>query len=157
MSTLEPEPLSDISTEELIRTITERHPSEYYLLASRLFKEGRQDEAVFWYYAGQLRWRYYALANQDTVSGSEESSLVAAMHQSVGAVINEYAFGDLPKFRQTIDEVVRWDEEHPNPQVSKENPARAEVLEGLRALQQSTVDQAEDIRRTRTENGLENR
>ena len=155
----EPEPLGDVPTADMIAGITKQEPAYYYLLAARLLKEDRKDEAVFWYYAGQLRWRYYALAHQEKVSGSEASSLMGAFHHSLGTPINEYAFGDLPQLRQTIDDVIAWDEENPNEFCPKETVAeeRTEVLEGLRQLRQSTIDRAEEIRKTRTENGLENR
>ena len=155
----EPEPLGDVPTAELIAGITKQEPAYYYLLAARLLKEGRRDDAVFWYYAGQLRWRYYALANPEKVSGSEASALMGAFHHSLGTPINEYAYGDLEKYRQTIADVIRWDEENPNEYCPKEGvqKERAEVLDGLRQLSQSTIDNADEIRKTRTANGLENR
>lgn len=159
MADAEPDPLADVPTEQLIAGITKQEPAYYYLLASRLLKEERNDEAVFWYYVGQLRWRYYALGHKDKVSGSEESALMGALNQSIGTVVNRYAFGDLEQLRQTIDQAIAWDESNPNEFCPKDSvaEARAEVLEGLRELRQSTIDQADEIRKTRTENGLENR
>lgn len=155
----EPEPHANVPTAELIAGITKQEPVHYYLLSARLLKEGRADEAVFWYYAGQLRWRYYALAHPEKASGGESSALMGAFHHSLGTPINEYAFGDLEQLRKTIDDVIRWDEENPNEFCPKESvqKERAEVLEGLRKLSQSTIDTADEIRKTRTKNGLPNR
>ncbi len=141
---------------ELLEGVENRHPIEYMLLASLLMQEKREDEAVFWFYAGQLRYRYYRAAG---FGDPEEGSLGAAMLQSVGSVVNAYAFGDLPKLRQTLDEVIAWDETTPNafsPE-SKTAPTRQEVLDGLQKLRQETIDSAEDIRAERVKNGLENR
>lgn len=159
MADQEPDPLGDIPTDQLMVDITRREPAMYYLLAARLLKEGRNDEAVFWYYVGQLRWRYYAMAHKDKVSGSEESALMGALGQSIGTAVNSYAFGDLPRLRQTIDEAIAWDEAQTNEHCPKDSvvEARAVVLDGLRELRQSTIDRADEIRKTRTENGLENR
>lgn len=143
---------------ELLKGIGERHPAEYLLLAASLMKAGRSDEAVFWYYAGQLRYRYYYAANRERLEGSEDASLVSALLQSVGPVINAYAFADLSKLRTTIDEVIRWDETTPNGFFAKETDPRAhrEVLDGLLKMRQTTIDDAEHIRAERAKNGLPN-
>lgn len=155
----EPESHTNVPIPELIAGITKQEPVHYYLLSARLLKEGRPDEAVFWYYAGQLRWRYYALANPEKASGGESSALMGAFHHSLGTPINEYAYGDLEKYRQMLADVIRWDEENPNEFCPKESvqKERAEVLDGLRKLSQSTIDNADQIRETRTKNGLPNR
>ena len=47
-----------LGLDELIRIIPDQHPSFYYILARRLFDAGRRDEAVYWFYAGQLRYTF---------------------------------------------------------------------------------------------------
>jgi len=46
-----------LSIEQLRSTIENQHPSGFYILAAKLFAAGKKDEAVFWFYAGQLRYR----------------------------------------------------------------------------------------------------
>jgi hypothetical protein len=46
-----------LSIEQLKSGIENQHPSYFYILAEKLFAVGKKDEAVFWYYAGQLRYR----------------------------------------------------------------------------------------------------
>ena len=53
-----------LSIEQLKNGIENRHPSSLYILAEKLFAGGKKDEAVFWFYAGQLRYRVYLLVNQ---------------------------------------------------------------------------------------------
>jgi hypothetical protein len=44
-------------------SIAESHPSIAVALAKRLFDAGRRDEAVVWFYIGQLRYRFHLMAN----------------------------------------------------------------------------------------------
>ena len=47
------------SIEDLQKGIEKQHPYCFYVLAMKLFKAGRKEDAVFWFYAGQLRYRVY--------------------------------------------------------------------------------------------------
>lgn len=143
----------------LLQKIEQKHPSNYILVASNYFKNGQKEQATFWYYLGQLRYRYYFLANKETMSGTEDASLMSALFETVGRPINEHAFGGLEQLREHIDAAITWDEEHENLFCSKQENAKArqEVLEGLAALRQQTIDRADWIRTSRERNGLENR
>jgi hypothetical protein len=44
--------------------LAESHPTALYAYATRLFEAGRKDDAVMWFYAGQLRFRYHLKANR---------------------------------------------------------------------------------------------
>jgi hypothetical protein len=47
------------SADALKDRIEGAHPATYYVFASKLFQDGRKDEAVFWFYLGQLRYRIH--------------------------------------------------------------------------------------------------
>src|SRR5215212_9300237 len=51
------------SPQQLMAGIERKHPAVFYMLAKKLFEAGEKDEAVFWFYAGQLRYRAYLQAN----------------------------------------------------------------------------------------------
>lgn len=51
---------------------------------------GRKDDAVFFFYLGQLRYRAYLLSDP-----KRDRSLFDAMMSAMGPPINQYAFGDI--------------------------------------------------------------
>ncbi len=135
-----------------------RHPSAYVELAATRLKAGRSDEAVFWFYLGQLRWRFELAARPDP-DPSGGPALFASMMDVMGGPVNQYAFGDIPKLVATLDAVLAWDAAHPNGFTSKTRyaAAYARQREGLQGLRDETWRTREEIARTRTQNGLENR
>src|SRR5690349_19842431 len=68
-----------------------KHPATYYMLAGRLFKDGDKDEAVFWFYLGQLRYRFH-LAVATNLDPSGDPALFGSLSEVVGRPLNEYAF-----------------------------------------------------------------
>ena len=131
------------------------HPAEYYKLAARLFAAGKKDEAVFWMYAGQIRFRAY-LATHPDLARDAEPALFASLSESVGRPINEYAFGNIPSLAETLDRVLAWDRAHADP-FSPKGGARDRVVDGLRKMKLDIVATADDIRANRARNGLANR
>jgi hypothetical protein len=148
----------NMTPEQLKAGIVKQHPAAYYILAEKLFEAGEKDEAVFWYYAGQLRGRFHLVSNPD-LAPSGDPTLLGSLNSVVGPMINAYAFGDLPAMHAVIDKVLAWDKETPNEFTSKEkfeagwNDTRSGMLE----LQKYLDDNAEDIRKQRAANGLPNR
>jgi hypothetical protein len=65
---------------------------------------GRKDDAVFFFYLGQLRYRAYLLSDP-----KRDRSLFDAMMSAMGPPINQYAFGDIKALIATIDRVIAWD------------------------------------------------
>jgi hypothetical protein len=116
-STLEDD-FNRLTAEQLQAGIDKRHPAAYYILAGKLFSGGRQDEAVFWFYAGQLRYRFHLSANPG-LPPSGDPALFASLSQVIGQPLNEYAFGDLEQLTATIDKVLAWDERIDNGFTSK--------------------------------------
>ena len=102
-----------MGTDQLKADLPNAHPSAYYILASKLYDDGEADEAVFWLYAGQLRYRTH-LSCQETGTTDADAALFGALSEVIGAEINRYAFGNLEQLTKTIDEVIAWDDQTPN-------------------------------------------
>lgn len=75
-----------------------------------LFDQGMRDEAVFWFYAAQLRMRYQAV-----IRGGDYNQVLSVMLMSVGPPINTYAFQDTGKLSHILDQVLEWDRTTLNP------------------------------------------
>ncbi len=136
----------------------EGHPAAYYQYAAKLLGEGQGDAATFWFYAGQLRYRTH-IACRELAPSDDDRVLFAALSESVGRPINEYAFGDLPVLVKTLDEVLAWDAETPNafspPAECK--AANETVRAGLTEMRDKIVATGDEIRAQRERNGLPNR
>ena len=143
------------SAPQLMANIERKHPAAFYMLAKHLFAAGQRDEAVFWFYAGQIRYRAYLKLNP-RLDPSGDPALFASLSEVVGRPINQYAFGHVPSLAAAIDRALAWDAEHADPYALK-STARDEVVNGLRAMRAQVLATADDIRKQRTANGLENR
>src|SRR5262249_44723347 len=99
--------------EQLKKGIENQHPATYYILAQKLFESGKRDEAIFWFYAGQLRYRFHLVANPK-LDPSGDPALFASLSEVIGRPLNEYAFGDLKALDATLDKVLTWDKATPN-------------------------------------------
>lgn len=144
--------------DELKKGIENEHPATYYVLAAKLFEGGEKDDAVFWFYAGQLRYRFHLMANP-SLEPSGDPALFSSLSETIGRPVNEYAFGDLDTLVATFDRVLDWDEKTPNGFTSKTSSAKAwkDTREGLGGLRTYVAENGDTIRKQRTENGLENR
>jgi hypothetical protein len=144
--------------EELQRGIESAHPATYYVLARRLFEEGRRDEAVFWFYLGQLRYRVHLTA-RPKLDPTGDPALFSSLSEVVGRPLNEYAFGDLPRLVKTIDEVLAWDAAHPDGFTPRDGlgAVPAGVRQGLEKLKDYVTQNGAQIRRQREAAGLPNR
>lgn len=124
-----------------------KEPLDLFTPAAVLFIHGRKDDAVFWFYAAQLRSRY-----QLVFETGNRPELLAAMLRSTGPAINNYAYQDVDKLIRTLDRVFAWDEVTPNPlrykNVSAESAeAVDQVYEGFRALQAKLGVQKDEVER----------
>lgn len=129
-------------------------PSEIMLRAAPLMQAGKGDEATFWFYAGQLRWRSRLNANPDQ-DPTGEPALFSSLFETLGPSVNGWAFGDIPKLQRTIDAVLLWDERFPDPSL---NPAvHQRMRTGLTSLRNQIGREADTIRAERASRGLENR
>jgi hypothetical protein len=147
-----------IPLDQLIRILPDQHPAFYYTLAARLFAANRRDEAVFWFYAGQLRYRI-RLSCHPRLRPDIEPALFGSLQETVGRQINEYGFGDPPALAATLDRVLAWDAATHNgfePKAACAAPIARE-RGGLGQLIRHVRENGDDIRRQRTANGLPNR
>ena len=151
--------LTSLSIDQLKNGIENQHPSAFYILALKLFTAGQKDDAVFWFYAGQLRYRVYLLVNNDKLDPSGDPALFASLSEEVGRSINEYAFGDIPQLAKTIDAVIAWDQSHANALTprGKYKSQYDQIVAGLTQMRDQVLKQADSIRKTRSANGLQNR
>jgi hypothetical protein len=147
-----------LTPDQLKSGIQRQHPAAYYILAGKLFKAGDKDEAVFWFYAGQLRYRFHLGANPD-LPRSGDPALFSSLSEVVGRPLNEYAFGDIAQLSTTIEKVLAWDDKTANEFTSKKTHADAwkATRDGLGEMRKQVVANADQIRAQRTKNGLENR
>lgn len=134
------------------------HPSAYYASGARLFREGKKDDSVFWFYVGQLRYRFHLKANPN-IDPSGDPALFSSLSATVGRTINEYAGGNVKDWVKTIDRALKWDADTPNGFTSKKKFASIyeENRAGLKKMREQVENQAESIREQRKKAGLENR
>ena len=140
--------------------------------ARLLFEAGEKDEAVFWHYAGQLRYRLYA--SQVPERGGEFFGDFPRLWEdfealmAAGEDVNLYAYCDVPGYAATIGRVLEWHEATPyldpppedrGKAISAEafGAARSEVVAGLRDLQAYAAENADEIKAQRAANGVDER
>lgn len=147
-----------IPLDALIRVIPDQHPAFYYTLAARLFAANRKDEAVFWMYAGQLRYRI-RLTCHPGLRPDIEPALYGSLQETVGRTINEYAGGDPAAWAAGVERARNWDAETRNGFEPKAPCAAAiaQQREGMGRLIEQLRADPDAIRRMRTQNGLPSR
>ncbi len=140
---------------EIERALPKEHPSSYYLYASRLWNEGKSDDAVFWFYGGQLRFRFHLRANPK-LPPDGDPALFASFQAVLGEPINLYVGGDPKKWIAQIDRVLAWDEKTANGFTSKKSHAAelAEIRTGLVKLRDHIATNQDSIRAKREEEGI---
>lgn len=149
---------SILPTAELLAAAADLPPSSLFILAMKLFGEGRRDEAVKWFYVAQIRGRF-RLAVEPNLPPDGEPAVYEALFETIGPVINGWAFGDIPGLAARMNEALDWDATHANGLTPKTpNMAALErVRSGLVQFRDSVTAQRDDIKKERAANGLENR
>ena len=153
-----PDEIKAMAPSAIEKRLPGEHPSSYYQYSARLFGEGKRDDAVFWFYVGQLRYRVHLAANPK-LDPSGDPALFASLNATIGAQINEYAGGDPKEWRSAIDRALQWDEKTKNGFTSKKEFKKKyeEVRSGLVKLGEWVTANEETIREQRKKNGQENR
>lgn len=130
---------------EVEQAVPAMHPSQMYIFAARLFDEDqRPADALFWFYAGQLRWRTQMACNPPAPGG--EGAAFGAMHETLGPQFNQYAAEDVDNWIGTIKRVLEWDEANPDPLLPEGcEGARAKQIEGLKKLAVNIDDRRAEI------------
>ncbi|WP_438467005.1 hypothetical protein [Marinomonas sp. PE14-40] len=105
--------IAEESVETIKQSITDKHPISYITLATKLLNEGKLDEAVKWYYVGQMRFRAYLMANPN-LEKSGDPALYASLNYVIGTPINEYAGQNSDHWVKLIEESIKWHSDNPN-------------------------------------------
>lgn len=153
-----PADMKSIPPERIEAALPDEHPAAYYIYAKRLFEEGKKDDAVFWFYVGQLRYRIHLKANPK-LDPSGDPAVFSSFSATLGKALNEYAGGSVKGWVAAIDRALKWDAENSNGFTSKKKFAKIyeENRAGLKELRDQVQKQADSIRAQRKQAGLENR
>lgn len=149
------EDLSNLTNAEIEERLPNEHPATYYEYAQRLSIKGERDQAVFWFYAGQLRYRFQLLSDP-TQDPSGDPALFASLQHTVGRSINLYAGADPEKWARQIDEVLKWDAATPNGFTSKTDYKKEleEVRAGLTKFRDYIKTNRDQLLAERRQNGV---
>ena len=89
--------------EHIISNADTAEPLILMAAAMPLLEAGQYDKAIFYFYAGQLRARYWPKLQ------GENSQILTSFLMTIGEQINGVAFRNIPRLLKTIDDVVIWD------------------------------------------------
>jgi hypothetical protein len=122
-----------------------REPLLLFSPAAVLFQHGKKDEAVFWFYAAQLRIRY-----QLAFEKGDRGQLLDIALINMSPSINNYAFQDVTKLNRILDQVLVWDKIAENPWREKAKPKDVEeqiekVYSGFRDLKEKLLTEKDDL------------
>lgn len=94
--------LKDGTIDSVINNPNYYNPPVLYALSKVLFDQGKKDEAAYWFYLAQLRARIDAniCLDNSAIQG------VSVLNNMYGPDINKYAFQDIDKLENTINNVV---------------------------------------------------
>ena len=148
--------LEDESPAQLKQNIEAQHPAAYYKLAAALFKDAStKQEALFWFYVGQLRYRYYLAANPN-LPRDGDPALFASLSEVVGRPINEFAGGKPDMWIVEINHALEWDATHDNTFTPKDKSPEnyRQIRSGLVALRQHIVSIKDKLPEMRRQNGI---
>ena len=141
---------------QLKQGIEKKHPAEYYKLALKLFADpATKQEAVFWFYVGQIRYRYHLAANPN-LPPDGDPAVFASLSEVVGRPINEFAGGKPDLWISQIQRALEWDEQHDNGFTPKSKaPAEyGQIRAGLVAMRQQLIAMKDKLPAMRKANGL---
>ncbi len=96
--------------EEVIAHSDRYAPPVLFALSSELAGEGRRDEGMFWFYAGQLRTRF----DINRCADQTVADIASLLTEKFGKSINSYAFKDPAKLKAVIQRVIEWDTRTPH-------------------------------------------
>jgi hypothetical protein len=150
-------PLYTMPVSELKAKIEQGPPLLFYLLATRLLKEGTRDDAAFYYYLARARYWYYQAVKKDAVSFDEKTT-TDAMATVAGQAINPAIAGSVKKWKAVVDQVIAYvkvnDYQFCSRTLSETEYQNA--IQKLQTLSDYIRDNADTIRKTREQNGLAN-
>jgi hypothetical protein len=121
------EQVNTLKPREVEKSLTESHPSMYIAYSIRQFKSGKQDDAVLWYYIGQIRWKYFLLLNPD----ANDEAQLALITKNYGQAVGDWAGESTQDWANTIKRALTWDSANPNSMPAKDHPAELEQARKL--------------------------
>ena len=149
-------PPGDQTPEQIKQGIEARHPADYYRLAAKLFADAStKQEALFWCYVGQLRYRYYLAVNPN-LKPDGDPALFASLSEVVGRPINEYAGGRPDLWIAEMNRALEWDAAHDNgftPKTKSPEQYR-QIRAGLVGLRDHIAAMKEKLPEIRRLNGI---
>ncbi len=141
---------------QLKQGIEARHPADYYKLAAQLFADAAtKQEAVFWFYVGQLRYRYYLAANPN-LPRDGDPAVFSSLSEVIGRPINEYAGGKPDLWIAEINHALEWDAAHDNTFTAKTKAPQQyrEIRAGLVGMRDQLAGMKDKLPEMRKKNGL---
>ncbi|MFN5848922.1 MAG: hypothetical protein ACK43K_10550, partial [Chitinophagales bacterium] len=92
------------AADEVLKSPNDYNPTVLFAVSEVLFNSDRQDLACFWFYVAQLRARYDANLCTDNTA----TSGLTVLNERYGPAINQYAFKDINKLKETVAKVVSY-------------------------------------------------
>lgn len=105
-------------------------PPVLYALSKQLFAEDKRDDALYWFYLGQLRAR----SDANKALDPSATSAVSALNEKYGPAINRYAFQNVPKLKSAVSRAISTDASE-----GRSYDPRWIALHGMDAFSQSKV------------------
>ena len=152
----QPDNLAAQTPAQLKENIEAKHPAAYYELAAKLFADAdTKREAVFWFYVGQLRYRYYLSANPN-LPRDGDPAVFASFSEVIGRPINEYAGSQPELWIAEINHALAWDTAHENGFTPKNKSADnyRQIRDGLVSMRDRVVAMKDKLPEMRRKNGL---
>jgi hypothetical protein len=137
------------------RELPSSHPANFLVYASRRFQEGAKEDAVLWFYVGEIRYRFYLAVNPN-LPPDGDPALFGSLHESVGSVINGWAGADPNAWAKQMGRALEWDAANDNQFTSKTAHAKEwqETRSGLETLKNWVLTNKEHILEERKKHGL---
>lgn len=127
---IEPQDVMKWPRAQVERALPASHPMAYYLYAARLFHEEDKKDALFWYYVGEIRYRFY-LATNPNLPPDGAPALFASLHESTGSVVVAWGKTHPTISAEELQRALKWDESSDNGVTSK--AAHVKEWRGIRA------------------------
>ncbi len=133
------------AVDEVLGDAGRAEPLVLMLAASRQLELGSKDDAVLWFYAGQLRARYSPLLT------GEQSQQVTISTVTLGEAINAHGMRDVVRMIELIARAMQWDEKTYDAwaKANKLDPDRADLLKRRADARDGLVAFATDLKANR--------
>jgi hypothetical protein len=132
--------------EELESSRNMKEPLSWFMPALTLYRNDERKDALFWFYAAQLRTRYELV-----FEGGDRGQLLSVMLMTVGGPINNFGFQNPDLLLATFERVLKWDAATPNPwRTDEQNPDQrarvAKIYDGFEVLKQKVLSERETLK-----------